>query len=102
LHHNNWPDGIIDHIDGDPLNNRISNLRISNTSLNAANKKTPSTNTSGLKGVSFVKSTGKWGAYIKINGKSKSLGTKFSSPSDAHNAYVIAARQYFGDHARFS
>lgn len=95
-----WPDGIIDHIDGDQSNNRLSNLRLSNTSLNAANKKRPSTNTSGFKGASLIKSTGKYGAYIKVNGKSMALGTKFLTPKEAHDAYINAARIHFGEHAR--
>ena len=84
LSNGEWPNGIIDHIDGNPSNNKISNLRLSNTSLNAANKKRPSTNTSGFKGVSFVKSTGKWYSAIKVNGISKNLGC-YDTPEIAHN-----------------
>jgi HNH endonuclease/AP2 domain len=94
-----WPNGIIDHIDGDPSNNVATNLRISNTSLNAANKKTPVTNTSGFKGVSLVKSTGKWYAAIKVNGKSINLG-HYDDPKLAHDVYMNAARSHFGEHAR--
>ena len=94
-----WPNGIIDHKDGDPSNNIASNLRISNTSLNAANKKKPITNTSGFKGVSLVKSTGKWYACIKINGRTKNLGF-YDNPEMAHNSYITAARLHFGEHAR--
>jgi hypothetical protein len=94
-----WPIGIIDHIDGNPSNNIATNLRLSNTSLNAANKKMPVTNTSGFKGVSLVKSTGKWYACIKINGKTKNLGF-YDDPKVAHNFYINAARQYFGEYAR--
>jgi hypothetical protein len=97
--HGEWPNGIIDHIDGNPSNNVATNLRLSNTSLNAANKKTPATNTSGFKGVSLVRSTGKWYASIKVNGKTKNLGC-YADPKIAHNAYINAARQYFGEHAR--
>ena len=94
-----WPSGLIDHIDGDPSNNRLANLRLSNASLNAANKKRTSKNKSGFKGVSLVKSTGKWFASIKVNGKSINLG-HYDDPSVAHAVYMNAARLHFGEHAR--
>lgn len=94
-----WPNGIIDHIDGNPSNNSASNLRLSNTSLNAANKKISISNTSGFKGVSFVKSTGKWYASIKVNGKSIGLG-HYDDPKIAHDIYMKSARSHFGEYAR--
>ncbi|ENU5850276.1 TPA: HNH endonuclease signature motif containing protein [Klebsiella pneumoniae] len=54
-------DGLqIDHIDGNRLNNNISNLRVVDNSANQKNKKMLRNNTSGVTGVCFDKSTGKW------------------------------------------
>lgn len=72
LHGIEVPDGrkvVVDHSDQDPSNNKFSNLRIISKSGNALNSKTEIRNTSGHKGVSFVKRDGKWRAFIKIDGK---------------------------------
>jgi hypothetical protein len=95
-----WPTKFIDHIDGNPTNNKASNLRECNYSENAFNRKISSANKSGYKGVSFVKSTKKWGAWIKIDGKSINLGSKFNSPQEAHEAYKIASQKFFGAFAK--
>lgn len=78
----------IDHIDGNGLNNRISNLRLVSHKENLKNQRLRSSNTSGVTGVSFVKARGLWEAHIGGgNGKKKSLG-HFASKADA-----IAARK---------
>jgi len=99
LHYGEWPNGIIDHIDGNPSNNKICNLRISTSSLNAANKKRPLTNNSGFKGVSWCKTHEKWYASIKVKGRSKNLGY-YKNAETAFAAYIKAAYSHFGDHAR--
>lgn len=59
------PDGmVIDHINGDSLDNRIQNLRVVDLVQNARNRKVSSTNTSGITGVHFHKATKKWSAQI--------------------------------------
>lgn len=88
----------VDHIDGDGLNNRRDNLRLSSNSQNRQNSKRPITNTSGYKGVSVHGS--RWCATITINGRNKKLGY-FDTPSEAHEAYKKAAVEYFGEFARF-
>ncbi|MDV6347485.1 HNH endonuclease [Nitrosomonas sp. Is35] len=70
-----WPDHHIDHIDGNCLNNAISNLRDVTQSVNCRNQKLRATNTSGHPGVHWYKATGKWTANISINGKSVHIGT---------------------------
>jgi hypothetical protein len=78
----------IDHIDGNGLNNRISNLRLVSHKANLRNQRMRSSNTSGFTGVSFVKGRGLWEAHIGgCNGKKKTLG-QFANKADA-----IAARR---------
>lgn len=92
-----WPECLIDHIDGNRSNNRFKNLRQCNFSQNSANRKISASNTSGYKGVSFVKRTKKWGAWIKVNGKSKNLGCAFNTPEEAFEAYKNASIEFFGE-----
>lgn len=94
-----WPSGEIDHINGDPLDNRLANLRLATRSQNLANTKLLPSNTSGFKGVSFSKKLHRWRASICINQQRKHLGF-FNSPEAAHAAYVSAAEQCFGVFAR--
>jgi len=95
-----WPTKLIDHIDGNPANNCAANLRECDYIQNGANRKISSANTSGYKGVSKVKSSGKWGAWIKVNGKSKNLGCHFDTPEEAHKAYKKASNQMHGEFGR--
>ena len=69
------PSGLcVDHIDGDPSNNRLDNLRVVTHQNNAKNQKTPSNNTSGVIGVIWVKGVGKWRARVMVEGKLLHLG----------------------------
>lgn len=86
MEHGEWPQ-VIDHIDGDPFNNRLSNLRSVSQSENAKNASLPRDNKSGRIGVCWNKKTGKWLATIKIDRRQKYLGD-FSNFEDA-----IAARE---------
>jgi hypothetical protein len=94
-----WPIAEIDHEDTDRSNDAFRNLREATESQNAANGKLRSTNTSGLKGVSWDKEKRKWVAGIKIDYKRKMLG-RFDKKEDAHKAYLIAAEKLFGQFAR--
>lgn len=64
----------VDHVNGDPLDNRRCNLRAANPGENSRNTRTPKTNTSGVKGVSWNSRRGEWEAYVGLNGKKKNLG----------------------------
>ena len=97
--HGEWPERNLDHIDVDPSNNRISNLRLATQSQNNANRGVQSNNTSGYKGVSWHPSAGKWCAHIQHNGKKKYLGL-FTYPEGAYEAYKRAANDLFGEFAR--
>ena len=59
------PGEEVDHIDGNGLNNRRSNLRLSTHRQNMQNRGVASNNASGLKGVYFDKAHRKWRAEIK-------------------------------------
>lgn len=74
LFHNEWPDGEIDHINGNRADNRIENLRLVDACGNSRNRKIPSTNKSGVMGVYLHKQTQKWRANIRVGGKIVCLG----------------------------
>lgn len=94
-----WGEPVIDHRDGNPLNNRWSNLRLSTHSNNAANRRRPRSNTSGFKGVVFCPRTGKWRALISKDRRRYCLG-RYATAEEAHAAYVAKARELFGKFAR--
>lgn len=89
----------VDHINGDGLDNRRGNLRIATPAQNMMNAKRRTDNTSGYKGVSLQKNTGKWSAQVWVNGKKRRLGY-FNTPELAYEAYCKAAKEYYGEFAR--
>jgi hypothetical protein len=90
---------VVDHRDGDPLNNRRSNLRISGYISNAHNSKIHSRNKCGFKGVSTVPGQeNRWRSVIYVRGSYIRLGC-FSDPELAARAYDDAARHHFGEFA---
>lgn len=102
FHYGEEPDALVDHINGDRLDNRIENLRLATYSQNGANAKKHIHNTSGFKGVSRVlkngRVTGQWQSSITVRNKQMHLG-KFATKEEAHAAYLSAAREYHGDFA---
>ena len=85
----------IDHIDGNGLNNRLSNLRNVDHSGNQKNRKLNSTNTSGYSGISLV--DGKW--KVRFNSRCKSINVgRFLSLDDAITARDVAYKDH-GFHA---
>jgi len=98
--HGAWPSSLIDHIDGNPLNNRLSNLREATPTQNQANKRRCKRNRSGFKGVGKCPRVGgKWVARIRIDGRQRTIG-RFNTPDSAYAAYLSAAREVHGDFAR--
>jgi len=82
-----WPHGHIDHIDGNPSNNRIENLRVVTSRENGRNMRRRRDNTSGATGVYFRSHIQKWVARIWANDRDNHLGV-FETQKDA-----IAARK---------
>lgn len=94
------PKGVlVDHINGNPLDNRKRNLRLCNDTGNARNANKRKDNTSGFKGVTFHKDTGKWQASIRANGNPKYLGL-FDTKEEAAKIYDAACLEYHGEFAK--
>ena len=93
----------IDHINGDSLDNRRGNLRITDRFGNCQNASLYKNNKSGYKGVHFVKDTQykkkKWVAYIQSNKKLQHLGY-FATAKEAAQAYNKKAKELFGEYAK--
>jgi hypothetical protein len=99
MHYGYLPE-VIDHIDCNPLNNKIENLRAATKSQNGMNRGKQVNNSSGYKGVYFSKARKKWIAQIKINQKMKYLGG-FVEKDDAHKCYLEASKDIHKEFARY-
>lgn len=91
----------IDHRNGDGLDNRRSNLRVTTQAQNCANTRIRSNNKSGFKGVSWHAARAAWVAQIKSGDTSHHLGL-FSDREAAARAYDDAAIDLFGEYARIN
>jgi hypothetical protein len=81
---------VVDHIDSNPLNNNLDNLRVITQRENVAKERTLK---SGLPiGVSFDKSRNKYRTQMKINGKTVSLG-RFDTIVEASFAYQLKLKE---------
>ena len=98
---------VVDHIDGDKLNNQKNNLRICSQSDNSKNQRKPKNNSSGFKGVvldSWAVSQNlkkKWLSQIKVDRKRINLG-RYLTKIEAAIAYNKAAEFYFGKYANLN
>jgi hypothetical protein len=84
---------VVDHINGDRLDNRRANLRIVTRRQNMENMKLSRANTSGYRGVSYDKEMGLWAAQIGLNGRRKHLGY-YHSPETAAEVARAARRRH--------
>ena len=94
----------VDHIklaDGSHAQDRLRNLRICSQGQNKMNREKSSNNTSGYKGVSLYRRTGRWQAQIMSYGRHKYLGS-FTTPEAAALAYDIAAKELHGEFAKLN
>lgn len=96
---NETPDNLFtDHINGNKLDNRRCNLRTVTAAQNAYNKALLSTNSSGVRGVKWIKQTRKWRAEICLDREVKQLGN-FKNIEDAERARWEAEREFFGEYS---
>lgn len=96
IHYGSWPEGEIDHINGDRTDNRIANLRDVGRTENGRNLCLSRRNKSGVLGVSWDAQRERWFASIRHQGKSVALG-RFDS-LEAASAARRRAEQDFGFH----
>lgn len=92
---------MIDHINGNSLDNRRANLRIATNSQNQGNYKNRSNNTSGHRGVHYCKDGYRkkcWAASIQPKGKKLIYLGRYLTKEEAIEAYEKAAKQYFGEY----
>lgn len=97
IYHNGDISNEIDHIDGNPENNLLGNLREATHRQNLTNVAKLSNNKSGFRGVSKCPSG--WIARIRISGKYAHLGV-FKTPEAASDAYQKAASVHHGEFIR--
>ena len=88
-----------DHIDGNGLNNRRSNLRVATPGQNQANQKLSKRNSHGYRGIYFDKRRKRWYAYINVNHKRHHLGA-FDTREEAIEARKQATIKYHGPFGR--
>ncbi len=94
-------DLVVDHINGDPLDNRRCNIRVCTRRQNARNLLPKLGNTSKYKGVHWYKIDKIWRAQIKLDTGNKYLG-KFKEELEAAKAYNEAAVLHYGEFARLN
>jgi hypothetical protein len=97
------PNNVIDHINGDGLDNRRVNCRVCTQQDNIRNqvRKYVSNKTSKYKGVFWNKKSKTWRAMIGVNNKRINIGS-FSSEHAAGIAYNILAKKHYSDFARLN
>ncbi len=98
-----WNYGVlpkyVDHIDRNPRNNKIENLRLATVSQNQHNTKTRCDNTSGVKGVNWCKMTNKWRARVQVENRRINLGA-FETVEAAKVAIQDARQNLHGEFHR--
>ncbi len=98
MHHGFMPE-FVDHIDGNPSNNKIENLRVATRSQNNCNSKIQKNNTSGVRGVAWNQRQQKWQVRCQVNKKKIHLGY-FADFELAEFLAQEARSLYHGEYAR--
>jgi hypothetical protein len=97
IHHGADPFPLeVDHIDRNPLNNRVDNLRLVTPQQNCRNQDKRTTNKSGVKGVHFNRQTGRFRASIMVSYRKFNLG-EYYTLEEAAAARKAAEIKYFGE-----
>ena len=97
MHHGYLPE-FVDHIDRNPLNNCIENLRPATKAENCRNQKRRADNSTGARGVVWDKQRNKWRVAISINNKTKYIG-RFDDFELAELVAIEARSKYYGAYA---
>ncbi len=95
--HGRWPDDMLDHKNGIPSDNRLSNLRECSHAQNQRNQRVSSRSKSGIRGVS--KKANRWQVQITHAGVDHYVGS-YLDPEEARQAYISAAQRLHGEFAR--
>ncbi|NLF02336.1 MAG: hypothetical protein GX601_15300 [Anaerolineales bacterium] len=93
------PDQRVDHINGDPLDNRRENLRLVTARQNVQNSRCAHHSLSGQKGVAWYRRKERWHVRITVDGERLHLGY-YRDLETAALLYDAAARHFFGAYAR--
>jgi hypothetical protein len=98
LYHYGYLPKILDHINGNPSDNRIENLREVTSAQNSWNRKIL-IGASGVRGITWDKAERKWLAQLKANNKKIWIG-RYKSKDDAEQAYKKTLEIYHGVYTR--
>jgi hypothetical protein len=101
LHYGVWPSKQIDHINRDPADNSIVNLRLASISENNRNSSKQKDCTSQYKGVSWYAPSKKWCSKIMKDRVRKHIGY-YDNEEEAARAYDKAAKEIFGEYANLN
>lgn len=93
------PGVLVDHRNGDGLDNRRENLRLATRAQNGRNRRIDRDSTTGLKGAYFDRRSARWRASIRVDGVKVHLGC-FDSAENAHAAYAVASARLHGEFGR--
>lgn len=98
MHYGDLPD-VVDHIDGDPSNNRIENLRAATHSENMRNSTLNKRNKSGVKGVHWCSKSKRWRGEVYASGKAHRVGP-YNSINECRVAVEELRKLLHGEFAR--
>jgi len=93
-YHGDWPDGLIDHIDGNGANNAIKNLRRATSSQNLMNAKASDAGIPDVRGISKRKDTGAYAVYLNKDGKRYRFGC-YPTIEEAIDARIEAEEEHY-------
>ncbi len=94
---------LVDHIDGDGLNNQVSNLRLASSSQNVSNSRKYKTSTSPYKGVYYNgRYTNPWCVKIMKSGKNIHSDHRFDTPEEAAYERDLLSIKYFGEYTKLN